>query len=98
MLLCRNGFVSEWRCVGMALCWNGVVPEWRCVRMALCRYGVESEWRCVGMALCQNGVMSCVVFVNGKMSGVKQSEDRPSTHIFSCHKGLTRDIYSPYPT
>ena len=43
----------------MLLCWNGVV----------------SEWRCVGMALCWNGVMLCVVLVNGKMSGVKQSDD-----------------------
>ena len=25
MLLCQNGFVLEWRCVGMALCWNGVM-------------------------------------------------------------------------
>ena len=66
--------------------------------MLLSQNVVVSEWRCVGMVFRRNGPMLCVVFVNGKMSGVKMSEDRPSTHIFSCHKGLTWDIYSPYPT
>ena len=43
--------------------------------MLLSRNVVVSEWRYVGMLLCWNGVMSCVVFVNGEMSGDEQSED-----------------------
>ena len=51
------------------------MSEWCCVGMALCRNGVVSEWHCVGMPLCRNGVMSCVVFLNGEMSGVEQTDD-----------------------
>ena len=49
--------------------------------MLLSRNVVVSQWRCVGMALCRNDVLSWVVFVNGEMSGVKQSDDRDLSHI-----------------
>ena len=43
--------------------------------MLLSRNVVESKFCCVGVALCRNGVMSCVVFVNGKLSGVEQLDN-----------------------
>ena len=71
--------MSECCCVGMALCWNGVV----------------SEWRCVGMALCRNGVMSFVVFVNGEMSGVEQSDDLRENR-FDSKLQLTAFMYTGF--
>ena len=57
----------------MVSCDDG--SEFSLVSMLLSLNVVVSESHCVGMALCQDGVMSCVVFVNGKMSCGEQSDN-----------------------